>query len=280
MQRVTMLEDLRTIVRDWKRQGLNVGFVPTMGALHDGHLSLIDASVAVCDRTIASIFVNPTQFAAHEDLGNYPRTEDRDLALLTEHGCDLAFCPEADTMYPAGEESRVAVPELGAKLEGQFRPHFFGGVATVVSKLFNMVQPDKAFFGEKDFQQVQVIKRMVTDLAFPIEIIPCPTGRAVDGLALSSRNAYLSDAQRRIAPALYAAMHRAAIRMRNGTLPGEAITEAVDALHRAGFDEVQYLEACDPGTLEPVGHELPDYPCRLIAACWLGKTRLIDNIAI
>lgn len=280
MKIVRPLDDLRHQVYEWKSAGLTVGFVPTMGALHAGHLSLVEASVAQCDRTIASIFINPTQFAAHEDLGSYPRTEDRDTALLEAHGCDLAFCPDAATMYPPGEETRVCVPVLGAKLEGQFRPHFFGGVATVVAKLFNMVMPDKAFFGEKDFQQVQIIRRMVADLAFPIEIIPCPTGRAEDGLALSSRNAYLSEDQRRIAPALFAAMHRASIRIRSGVLPGEALTEAVESLVRAGFDRVEYLEACDPETLEPIGHEVPDTPCRLIAATWLGKTRLIDNIAI
>lgn len=280
MQIVRSLSALREQVRNWKRDGLSVGFVPTMGALHDGHLSLIDASVAQCDRTIASIFVNPTQFAEHEDLGSYPRDEARDTDLLNQHGCDLAFCPDVGTMYPAGEETRVSVPALGAKLEGQFRPHFFGGVATVVSKLFNMVDPDKAFFGEKDFQQVQIIKRMVTDLAFPIEIVACPTGRAADGLALSSRNAYLTEEERRIAPALYAAMHRATIRMRNGHLPGEIIIEAVETLRRAGFKKVEYLEAVDPATLDPIGHEIPDHPCRLIAAAWLGKTRLIDNIAL
>lgn len=280
MQIVRSLSDLRAHIRAWKTEGLTVGLVPTMGALHDGHLSLVDASVAGCDRTIASIFVNPTQFAAHEDLGSYPRDEARDTSLLELHGCNVTFCPDVDTMYPAGEQTRVSVPELGAKLEGQFRPHFFGGVATVVSKLFNMVAPDKAYFGEKDFQQVQIIKRMVTDLAYPIEIVACPTGRAEDGLALSSRNAYLTEAERRIAPALFAAMHRAAIRIRNGALPGEALTEAVETLNRVGFDQVEYLEACDPATLEPIGHEVPDYPCRLIAATWLGKTRLIDNIAI
>ncbi len=280
MQRVTELNSLREIVRSWKAEGLSVGFVPTMGALHEGHLSLIDASVSACDRTVASVFINPTQFAAHEDLGSYPRTEDRDCALLDAHGCDLAFLPSVETMYPAGEETRVSVPELGAKLEGEFRPHFFGGVATVVSKLFNMVDPDKAFFGEKDFQQVQVIKRMVTDLAFGVEIVPCPTGRDVDGLALSSRNTYLSEEERRIAPALFAALHRAAIRIRNGAALETVIEAATASLLKSGFKTVEYIKACDPDTLDLISQPIPAKPCRLIAAAWLGRTRLIDNIAL
>lgn len=274
------LKDLRAQVRAWKTSGLSVGFVPTMGALHAGHVSLVTASVARCDRTIASIFVNPTQFAPHEDLDSYPRTEEDDLNALEAAGCDLAFCPEASVMYPTGEETRVSVPELGAKLEGEFRPHFFGGVATVVSKLFNQVDPDFAFFGEKDFQQVQIIRRMVTDLCFPVEIIPCPTKRAEDGLALSSRNAYLSDAQRRIAPSLQAAMHRAAIRMRFGADLQSVIAEAIKTVEQAGFDKVEYIKACDPDTLDLITGDLPEKPCRLLAAAWLGKTRLIDNIAV
>ncbi len=280
MQRVTELNSLREIVRSWKAEGLSVGFVPTMGALHEGHLSLIDASVHACDRTVASVFINPTQFAAHEDLGSYPRTEDRDCALLDAHGCDLAFLPSVETMYPVGEETRVSVPELGAKLEGEFRPHFFGGVATVVSKLFNMVDPDKAFFGEKDFQQVQVIKRMATDLAFGVEIVPCPTGRDSDGLALSSRNTYLTEEERRIAPALYAALHRTAIRIRNGADPETVIEAATASLLKSGFKTVEYIKACDPDTLDLIGQPIPAKPCRLIAAAWLGRTRLIDNIAL
>ena len=154
---VKSLEELRETVTSWKRDGLSVGFVPTMGALHNGHISLVEMSVQRCDRTVTSIYVNPTQFAAHEDLDSYPRQEDEDQSKLKAAGCDLVFCPTTEVMYPEGEETRVDVPSLGAKLEGQFRPHFFGGVATVVCKLFNQVQPDTAFFGEKDFQQVQVI---------------------------------------------------------------------------------------------------------------------------
>ncbi|MAI89720.1 pantoate--beta-alanine ligase [Ponticaulis sp.] len=280
MQVVRTLEELRSIVRGWKREGLSVGFVPTMGALHAGHLSLVDLSTAQCDRTIASIFVNPTQFAPHEDLDSYPRQEQQDHDLLRGRGCDLVFCPEVSVMYPEGEETRVSVPQMGAKLEGPFRPHFFGGVATVVAKLFNQVEPDKAFFGEKDYQQVQVIKRMVIDLCFGIEIVPGPTARAGDGLALSSRNAYLSAVQRAIAPVLFASLHRCAIRMRNGTPPEIALAEAKAAISKAGFENVEYVDAVDPGTLDQITDTLPDYPCRLIAAAWLGKTRLIDNIAL
>ena len=280
MQVVRSLEELRGIVRGWKRDGLTVGFVPTMGALHQGHLSLVDLSVTACDRTVASIFVNPTQFAPHEDLDAYPRQEQADQAMLEAHKCDLVFTPEVATMYPEGEETRVSVPDLGAKLEGQFRPHFFGGVATVVAKLFNQVQPDKAFFGEKDFQQVQVIKRMVIDLCFPIEIVPGATLRAADGLALSSRNAYLTPEERRIAPSLHLAMHRASIRIRNGADQTAAVAEATKTLKEAGFNKVEYITAVDPASLDPIEGAIPDHACRLIAAAWLGKTRLIDNIAL
>lgn len=280
MQIVRTLSELRSIVSDWKLAGLPVGFVPTMGALHEGHLSLMRLSVDQCDRSIASIYVNPTQFAPHEDLDSYPRQEQADFDALQSVGCDLVFCPDPGLMYPEGEETRVTVPEMGAKLEGQFRPHFFGGVATVVTKLFNQVQPDKAYFGEKDYQQVQIIRRMVTDLSMPIEIVSGATSRAADGLALSSRNAYLSPEQRKSASSLFAALHRAATRMRNGTLPGEAISEAVETLVRAGFENVEYIEAVDPATLDPIPAQIPDYPCRLIAAAWMGKTRLIDNIAL
>ena len=272
--------DLQSLVSAWKKSGLRVGFVPTMGALHAGHLSLVDHAVRQCDRVIASIFVNPTQFAAHEDLDTYPRHESEDVALLGAHGCALAYCPDVTTMYPEGEETRVNVPALGAKLEGEFRPHFFGGVATIVSKLFNQVSPDKAYFGEKDFQQVQVIRRMVKDLAFPIEIIAVPTERAADGLALSSRNAYLSPTERRIAPCLFAAMTRAGIRIRQGVNAETALGEARETLKRAGFDKIDYLAACDPATLDPVSFPISSRPARLLAAVWLGKTRLIDNISI
>lgn len=277
MLRVGDLNTLKETVRSWKSSGLTVGLVPTMGALHSGHLSLVDASVQSCDRTIASIFVNPTQFAAHEDLGSYPRTYEQDCKLLENHKCDLVFSPDVSTMYPEGEETRVSVPALGAKLEGEFRPHFFGGVATIVAKLFNMMEPDKAFFGEKDFQQVQVIRRMVKDLAFPIEVVACPTGRDIDGLALSSRNAYLSEEERKIAPMLYAAMHRLRIRVRAGTSLETAINEAVRTLLKGGFKSVDYIKVCDLDTLDMITDPVPSEPCRLLAAAWLGKTRLIDN---
>jgi len=277
---VRTLTDLRSLIGNWRAKGHRIGFVPTMGALHAGHLSLVDNAVRQCDRVVTSIFVNPTQFAAHEDLGSYPRHEADDVAKLTAHGCHVAYCPDVATMYPEGEETRVSVPELGAKLEGEFRPHFFGGVATVVSKLFNQVQPDKAFFGEKDYQQVQVIKRMVKDLCIPVEIVPVPTERDVDGLALSSRNAYLTPDERRIAPALSAAMHRAAIRLRNGTPVIAATEEAIRTIEKAGFDRVEYIKACDAENLDLITDAMPERPARLLAAAWLGKTRLIDNIPV
>lgn len=280
MQIVRELAELRSIVSGWRVSGQTIGFVPTMGALHDGHISLVSMSVAACDKTIASIYVNPTQFAPHEDLDAYPRQEAEDVARLEAAGCDLVFCPSSAVMYPDGEETRVDVPKMGAKLEGRFRPHFFGGVATVVTKLFNQVQPDKAFFGEKDYQQVQVITRMVKDLSIPVEICPGPTARAADGLALSSRNAYLTPEERAAAPALHAAMYRATIRMRNGTPVAEATAEAIKSVERAGFRTVEYIDAVDPDTLDLITGDLPAKPCRLIAAAWMGKTRLIDNIEL
>jgi pantoate--beta-alanine ligase len=280
MKIVRTLPELRETVRTWKSEGERIGFVPTMGALHEGHVSLVDLSAAQCTRTIASIFVNPTQFAPHEDLDSYPRQEADDFSKLEAHKCDLVYCPDIETMYPPGDETRVSIPEMGAKLEGRFRPHFFGGVATIVSRLFNQVSPDAAYFGEKDYQQVQIIRRMVRDLSFNVDIIAGPTSRADDGLALSSRNAYLSKEEREIAPGLFAALHRCAIRIRNGVIPATALSEAVLTLERAGFRSVEYIEAVNPDTLDPISETVPDGPCRLIAAAWMGRTRLIDNIKL
>lgn len=280
MKIVRTLTELRETIRIWKSQGDRIGFVPTMGALHAGHVSLVDLSVASCTRTVASIFVNPTQFAPHEDLDNYPRQEEDDFAKLRAHACDLVYCPDVETMYPPGDETRVDVPVMGAKLEGRFRPHFFGGVATIVARLFNQVMPDAAFFGEKDYQQVQIIRRMVRDLSFDIEIVAGATLRADDGLALSSRNAYLTVAERQTAPSLFAALNRCAIRIRNGNTISEAADEAVRSLLKAGFAKVEYIDAVDPSTLDILKDTLPAETCRLIAAAWMGHTRLIDNIEL
>lgn len=280
MDIVRDLNELRSLTNSHRLNAKRIGFVPTMGALHEGHLSLLDIAKSESDIVIASIFVNPTQFAAHEDLGSYPRQEEQDLAALRARGCDVAYLPDQATMYPDGEETRVSVPELGAKLEGQFRPHFFGGVATVVTKLFNQVQPDIAIFGEKDFQQVQIIRRMVADLSLPVTIIAGETRREIDGLAQSSRNAYLSEKDRSIVPILNQAMHRAAKRIRSGTAITTCLEEAQETILRAGIDRVDYIEACNADTLDPLTEHQTDYQARLLAAAWIGKTRLIDNIEI
>src|SRR5262245_16668501 len=207
---------LRAAMRDWRRAGLSVGLVPTMGALHEGHLSLVRAAKQRCDRVVASLFVNPRQFAPHEDFERYPRNEIADAQMLADAGCDLLFAPERSVMYPDGFATNVIVADVSVPLEGEFRPHFFGGVATVVTKLLLQCLPDAAYFGEKDYQQLQVIKRLTRDLDIPVEIIGCPTVREHDGLAMSSRNAYLNSDERRIAGRLNVVMHDAIKAVRNG----------------------------------------------------------------
>lgn len=231
---------------------------------------------------VASIFVNPTQFAPGEDLDRYPRNEEGDVARLSEAGCALVYCPSVEEMYPEGSLTNVRVEAMSDLLDGIYRPHFFYGVATVVARLFIHVQPDVAVFGEKDFQQLQIIKRMVRDLGFAIEIIGGETWRDGDGLAQSSRNAYLSEEERRRANAIFSSLHRAACRLRIGVPVAEAMTEARGAILAAGFSKLDYVSAVDPVTLQ----DLPDGPlesgrdCRLLAAAWMGSTRLIDNIGV
>jgi pantoate--beta-alanine ligase len=268
---------LRDAVAAWRKQGLKVGLVPTMGALHEGHLSLVRFAKARCDRVIASLFVNPKQFAPHEDFERYPRDEAGDSALLASAGCDLLYAPERTAMYPDGFTTNVLVPAVSTMLEGEFRPHFFGGVATVVAKLLLQCLPEAAFFGDKDYQQLQVIKRMVKDLDIPVAIHGCPTVREHDGLAMSSRNAYLSADQRRIAARLNHILHDAIKAVHAGEPIGEAEAEATRHLAAAGFTGVDYVAIRDAETLAPVsdlGH------ARILAAAWLGKTRLIDNMAV
>jgi len=269
---------LRAQVRDWRAQGLSIGLVPTMGALHEGHLSLVRAAKAKCDRVVASLFVNPKQFAPHEDFERYPRDEAGDAAMLAGAGCDLLFAPERASMYPDGFATSVAVANVSAPLEGEFRPHFFGGVATVVAKLLLQCLPDAALFGEKDYQQLQVIKRMTRDLDIPVEIVGCPTVREADGLAMSSRNAYLSADERRIAARLNAIMHDAIKAAHAGTAIGEAEAEAARHVLAAGFTSVDYVAIRDAETLAPIADLAR--PARILAAAWLGKTRLIDNMAV
>jgi pantoate--beta-alanine ligase len=269
---------LRSRVSAWRRDGARVGLVPTMGALHHGHLALIDTIRASVDRVVVSIFVNPAQFAPTEDFAAYPRDEASDLARLGGTPTDAVFAPDVVEMYPEGFATTVAVggPALG--LESDFRPHFFAGVATVVSKLLLASLPDVAIFGEKDYQQLAVIRRMVADLSIPTEIAGHPTMREPDGLALSSRNAYLSPQERRIAPRLFAVLNEAAVGIRGQDEPLEVLLRAHRALSEVGF-KVDYVELRNAKTLAPVV-EPANEPLRLLAAARLGKTRLIDNIGV
>jgi pantoate--beta-alanine ligase len=271
--------DLRTLVRGWKARGQLVGVVPTMGALHDGHLSLARAAKAGTDRVIVTIFVNPKQFNNPDDLKKYPRTEQADAGLLATVGVDAIFAPLPDEVYPPGFSSTVTVNGVGDPLEGVHRPGHFDGVATVVTKLFGMTLADRAWFGQKDWQQLMVVRRLVADLNLPVEIIGAETVRDRDGLALSSRNARLSPRARAIAPALHAAMTVAAAAIRAGRPIGEATQTARQSVLVAGFDAVEYLELRDADDLDIL--ELrPSRPARLLAAAHLDGVRLIDNIPV
>ena len=274
---VRTVAELRERVREWRAAGHTVGLVPTMGGLHDGHLALARRSVEACGRTVGTIFVNPRQFGPAEDFEAYPRDEARDLGLFGGVGVDLAFAPGVDEVYPAGFSTSVHVAGLGDVLEGEHRPGFFTGVATVVTKLLAQALPDTAFFGEKDFQQLQVIKRLARDLDLPTAIEPVETVREDDGLALSSRNVYLSGDERRIAPALYQAL-TAVSRTTAGGGDADAACEAEAAgLLEKGFYRVDYLTVRDAETLEAW---TPGRPGRVLAAARLGRTRLIDNVAL
>ncbi len=269
---------LRNEIAGWRKAGLRVGLVPTMGALHEGHLSLVRAAKEKTDRVVTTLFVNPRQFAPQEDFDRYPRDETGDAAMLASAGCDLLYAPERSAMYPQGFSTNVIVTDVSTPLEGEFRPHFFGGVATVVTKLLLQALPDTAFFGEKDYQQLQVIKRMTRDLDIPVVIEGCATVRESDGLAMSSRNAYLSAGERRIAARLNLILHEAIKAVRGGDAIAVTETEAARQLTAAGFSSVDYLAIRDAETLAPI----EDFarPARILAAAWLGKTRLIDNMAV
>lgn len=280
MQVFETIAELRQHVAHWRRTGQPIGFVPTMGNLHAGHLSLIRQARARADRVVASIFVNPLQFGEGEDFQAYPRTEEEDRRLLLEHGCDALFLPTVTEMYPEGGTpvTVVEVPELSNILCGAFRPGHFRGVATVVAKLFNLVQPDLAVFGEKDYQQLVVIKRMVEDLCFPVTIVPAPTGRERDGLAMSSRNRYLTAEDRRIAPALFRQLSRVAgaIAAGEGDLAG-LCREALATLEGKGF-RPDYFEVRRASDLaEP---EAGDRDLVVLVAARLGRARLIDNVRV
>jgi pantoate--beta-alanine ligase len=265
---------LRATLNAWRGAGQRIALVPTMGAIHQGHLDLVIASRLTADKVIASIFVNPTQFAAHEDLSSYPRDEAGDARVLEAAGCNLIYAPNVETMYPSGFATTIQVSGITQELEGIFRPHFFGGVATIVTKLFIQAAPDVALFGEKDWQQLQVVRALVRDLDLPLEIIGVPTRRESDGLALSSRNAYLSAEQRAVAPALKHALDHICAALENKVPALEAETAAQQALLKAGFGSIDYLTARHAETLMP--WKSGD-PLRVLGAAFLGKTRLIDN---
>ncbi|HEX2116043.1 MAG TPA: pantoate--beta-alanine ligase [Alphaproteobacteria bacterium] len=275
---VRTVADLRSTVAGWRAAGARVGLVPTMGALHEGHLSLVRAARAACRHTVVSIFVNPTQFGPNADFDRYPRDLDGDLAKLATVGSDLVFAPDAAEMYPQGFATTVTVAGLTDGLCGPHRPGHFAGVATVVTKLLTQTAPDAAFFGEKDFQQLQIIRRLVRDLNLPVEIVGVPTVREADGLAMSSRNLYLSAEERTRAATIYRVLNDVVHALASGDAAADAVARGKAQLASAGFDPIEYLEVVDAETLKPVPRATGT--TRVALAAWLGKTRLIDNMAV
>jgi pantoate--beta-alanine ligase len=280
LETVTTIAAVREHVRVWHRAGLRVAFVPTMGNLHDGHVSLIEAARRHGERFVASIFVNPMQFGPNEDFAHYPRTPREDERRLAEAGCNLMFTPDVAEIYPHGSEraSRVEVPALSRILEGEFRPGHFEGVSTVVAKLFSIVEPDVAVFGEKDFQQLAVIRRMVEDLCMPVEIVAAATVRAADGLALSSRNQYLTAAERALAPRIYVELQTAAQRLKAGDAGFTSIErDGFTALESVGFrpDYFSVRSAADLTRPTPAAKELV-----VLTAARMSRARLIDNVQV
>jgi len=279
MKIITTIEEMQSYSAELRANGKFVGFVPTMGALHDGHLSLIRESAANNDVTVVSIFVNPTQFGANEDLDKYPRTLERDTELSRSAGADIIFAPSADEMYPPNSATFVNVESLTQGLCGKSRPTHFRGVTTVVAKLFNIVQPHRAYFGQKDAQQLAVISKMVADLNIPTEIIPCPIVRENDGLAMSSRNVYLSPAEREQATILYEALTAAQTLIAEGERNAEAVKERLTSiLNTANLGIIDYVEIVDFHTLQPTATIKP--PTLIALAVKFGNTRLIDNVII
>lgn len=278
MQIIRDLDALRQAISIMKAQGGRIALVPTMGALHEGHMSLVRRARESADHVIASIFVNPTQFGPNEDLSAYPRQEAQDAALLEAEGAAILWAPTVAEMYPTGFATSIHVSGVSEGLCGAARPGHFDGVATVVCKLFNQVQPDVALFGEKDYQQLAVIRRMVADLNLPVEIIGVETARADDGLALSSRNAYLSAQERATAAELPHVMRAAVAALEAGEDADAVLARAHARLAEAGFGPIDYVELCDAASLAPV--RILSAPARLLVAARLGKTRLIDNFHI
>jgi pantoate--beta-alanine ligase len=278
VQTVRDLETLRAALAELRSDGGRVAFVPTMGALHAGHMALIAEARRRAKHVVASIFVNPAQFGPNEDLSTYPRREASDAQMLEAEGCAVLWAPDVAAMYPEGFATKVSVSGVTDGLDGAARPGHFDGVATVVLKLFNQVRPDIALFGEKDYQQLATIRRMVADLDLPVEIVGVPTQRDADGLALSSRNVYLDEEERRAARALPRALGEAASAIRAGEDVETVLAGAREKLRAAGFDPVGYVELRDSETLATV--ETMRRPARILAAAHLGRTRLIDNLPI
>ncbi len=275
---VTTVAELREQIAIWRADGRSVCLVPTMGALHEGHLSLVKLANNTAERTVVSIFVNPAQFAPHEDFDSYPREREKDLEKLAAYDVDLIFAPTRDEVYRDNFSTSVTVGSLSEGLCGVSRPHFFGGVATVVAKLLNQCRPDWAIFGEKDYQQLLVIRRMARDLDMDVEILGGPIVREADGLAMSSRNAYLNPDEREKAPLLSKTILHVANLLGEGGQVSEVLKDARSTLIKGGFD-VDYLEICNADTLAPVEGRVSE-PARVFCAAVLGKTRLIDNVAV
>ncbi len=280
MKIATTIAEVRAQVAAWKKEGLTVGLVPTMGYLHEGHASLVDEAVRQCDRVVASVFVNPTQFGPNEDLEDYPRDFDRDKALLEAHGCHLVFHPSVEEMYPEGAATYVEIhSDMPKQLCGKTRPIHFRGVCTVVSKLFNIVTPDKAFFGQKDAQQLAILRRMVRDLSYGIQLVGCPIVREADGLAKSSRNTYLNPQERQAALVLSQAVKLGQELVAQGERDAAKLVAAMSA-HIAAqpLARIDYVEAVDGVTMEPV--ETLQGTVLVAMAVYIGKTRLIDNFIV
>jgi pantoate--beta-alanine ligase len=275
---VRTVAELRATVAEWRREGASVAVVPTMGALHEGHLSLVRAALDQADRVIVTLFVNPKQFNSAADLAAYPRTETGDAAKLAPLGAHLLYAPDAAEIYPDGFATTVSVDGVSDGMCGAFRPSHFDGVATIVAKLFLQTGADLAFFGEKDFQQLHVVRRLARDLDIPIVVIACPTVREADGLALSSRNVRLSPAERQVAPKLASIVFEVVGRLASGAPVSPTLVEARAAILAAGYAQVEYLELRAEETLEPL--QALDRPARLLVAAWLGEIRLIDNVKV
>ena len=272
------VDELKRTVAEWRSKGESIAVVPTMGALHAGHLSLVQAALDTADRVIVTLFVNPKQFNSAADLAAYPRTEKEDAAKLTPLGAHLLYCPDGEEMYPAGFATTVSVSGVSEGLCGAYRPGHFDGVATVVAKLLMQTDADFAFFGEKDFQQLQVVRRLVADLDIPVAIIGCPTVREEDGLAMSSRNLRLSASERAIAPILARQLFQAADKIVTGEPIAQCLNRARSCILAQGFQSVEYLELCDEYKLIPLVKA--DQPTRILSAVWLGGIRLIDNVIV